>query len=371
MYKFFHIRKKVLNKSIINVSPYKRKAFRNNTISFKVHHDVKRGLLSHIREIITFKILDKIIRYEYKYEHSHFEQTEAFKTPEGFIKLIYKTVDNRFDIVANDLVAKHFNGLKTFFTLNTGVLKFSTSFQKAKPLRKLSLFTKRLEGLYPKQKEFYDMSGGNKNFHTMQIMKDPTTKSSILSNIFNSFSAIRRYVINMLSQISALKFKKLINTVFIKAYIYKHKFKVFLTGFKGIIKKRKTVVRHIPRRKLITMHKKDIPEKTKKIRKLFNYIHYCYMKYFCKTFKKDTFSKRYKRRRFFKIKLRTRGDHFSKGFKTNKILKPFKFSKMVKSFKITRNLKVLKAKRKLKLFKITKKLAGINFKKTLRFLKKN
>ena len=114
----------------------------------------KRGLTPNIRDLVVFNVIDKMLSYDYKYEHSYFQEAEDFKTVKGYIKYISKTVDTKFDFVSNDIQANHFNGFKTFVTFNTKIYKFIKSYEKMRPLQKISLFTKRLEGLYPKQKNF-------------------------------------------------------------------------------------------------------------------------------------------------------------------------------------------------------------------------
>jgi hypothetical protein len=140
-----------------------------------------------------------------------------------------------------------------------------------RPLQKLSLFTKRLEGLYPKQKEFYNLTGGNKNYHTMQIMTDMTDKTSIFSNIFTCFTYLKKHVISVLSKINHLLFKTLFDTIFVTVTYKRHKIKVYLNGFTAIFKKRLYRFKYyIPYKIYKTMKKSELPVRTYKLR----YHHY-------------------------------------------------------------------------------------------------
>lgn len=249
-----------------------------DTTTFKYNITKKRGLVSTLRELVTYTVLDKMLKYDYRYEYSYFKETEAFKTAEGYIKYISKTIDIKFDVVFNDLEAKHYNGFKTFITVNTRLYKFIRSFQNMRPLKKISLFTKRLEGLYPKQKEFYNLTGGNNNYHTIEIMTDMTEKTSTFSNIFTCFTYLKTHIISVLSNINNLLFKTLFDTVFVTLNYKRSKYTVFLNGFTAIFKKRLYRFKYyIPYKIFKTMDKSELPKRTfdvkhcPKIRKITKY----------------------------------------------------------------------------------------------------
>ena len=200
----------------------------------------KRGLTPKIRDLVVFSVIDKMLSYDYKYEHSYFQEAEDFKTVKGYIKYISKTVDTKFNFVSNDIEANHFNGFKTFVTFNTKIYKFIKSYEKMRPLKKINLYTKRIEGLFPKQKEFYNLTGGNRNYHTLEVLTDVTDKTSTFSNIFAYFTLLKKHVISLLTQVNDLSFTTLFKTIFITRLAYfRNKIVILLNGLKAIIRRSK------------------------------------------------------------------------------------------------------------------------------------
>lgn len=267
--KDFLTKKKFAYKNNLNNILEKKKQKVDKT-TFAYNIIKKRGLVSTLRELVTYTVLDKMLRYDYRYEYSYFKETEAFKTVDGYIKYISKTVDTKFDVVFNDLEAKHYNGFKTFITINTKIYKFIRSFEKMRPLQKISLFTKRLEGLYPKQKEFYNLTGGNRNYYTTEIITDLTEKTSTFSNIFTCFTYLKTHIISVLSNINHLVFKNLFKTVFVTLNYKRSKYTVFLNGFTAIFKKRLYRFKYyIPYKVFKIMDKSELPKRTFYVKRCF------------------------------------------------------------------------------------------------------
>lgn len=265
--KDFLMTKNLAYKNKINVL-WEKKEIEEDITSFSYNITKKRGLISKLRELVTYNVLDKMLRYDYKYEYSYFQEREEFKTPDGYIKYISKTIDTRFDFVFNDLEAKHYNGFKTFLTINTKVYKFIRSFERMRPLQKISLFTKRLEGLYPKQKEFYNLTGSNKNYHTIEIMTDIRDNTSTFSNIFTCFTYLKDHVISLLSNINHLSFKSLFNTIFVNLSYKRNKFTVFLNGFTALLKKRLFRIKYyFPYKIFKTLKRSEIFPRTPRLRR--------------------------------------------------------------------------------------------------------
>lgn len=233
---------KILTRKYINIFMKKRKKPKAEAKRIDLTPETLKsketGSTATIEELNSNKVIDRKITYYYKFEETRFHEQEDFKTEDGYYKYIAKTNDIYFDIVANDLMSKDFNSLKTFVTFNTGILKFRISFDKTKPLRSYVLVTKRLEGLYPKQKEGYNLTGGNREYHTIQVMIDMSDKTETYANIFTSFVYLKAYIISVLSNIAPLDFSTLFKTLFVRQNKRrkKMKFKVRLNGYKAKIK---------------------------------------------------------------------------------------------------------------------------------------
>jgi hypothetical protein len=202
----------------------------------------RKGLCTQMRELASYMIIDNTLMYKYKYENSDFIKLKRNQTPDNFMKFILKKIDCDFDFVSNDLEVKSFNGLKTFVTENTKLLKFFMNFSKAKPLQLVGLITKRLEGFLPKQKEFYNLTGANKNYTIIKVFYNKKTNSSTFSNIFMSFSLLKEHVFNTITNLNDQDLIKLIKILFVKS-IMPHKHKIILgSGFFFKVNNRK--IRH-------------------------------------------------------------------------------------------------------------------------------
>lgn len=127
----------------------------------------KKILTANIKDFLKNKLLDEILETDYKYERLDFNQKLEYKTKTGFLKILMKTISYKYDFVYNDILAKQFNGLKTIITHNTKMQKIFVKVEKARPLSRYNLKHKKVIGLMPKLKEFFNLTGystGFKNF---------------------------------------------------------------------------------------------------------------------------------------------------------------------------------------------------------------
>jgi hypothetical protein len=134
----------------------------------------KKILKATIKDFLKGKLLDEILEEEYKYERLDFNQKLEYKTTTGFIKMLMKTINYKYDFVYNDVLAKQFNGLKTIITHNTKMQKIFLKVNEAKPLSVYKLKYKKITGLLPKLKEFFNLTGnstGFKNFLFYDTLK--------------------------------------------------------------------------------------------------------------------------------------------------------------------------------------------------------
>lgn len=161
----------------MNINIFINKLFLKNkkTVIKVANKDtLKKQISMDLKPFLKGYALDQILEKVYKYETLKFGESRENLTSGGFLKFIMKTMDYRFDYVYNDILAKQFNGLKTIFTYNTNMQKIYVKVEKARPLAIFRLKNKRVLGLFPKMKEFYNLTGFTTGYKVFQFFDNRT-----------------------------------------------------------------------------------------------------------------------------------------------------------------------------------------------------
>lgn len=226
---------------------YKKECLENNIVGSLI----RKGLFTELREVARFGIIDNLLLYKYKYETAAFYNCIDFKTIDNYFKMSMKTINYRFDFVSNDLESKHFNDLKTVFTFNTRVFRFVKVSQRFRPLQAFGYIFKRMEGFYPKLKEFFNLTGSNVNYKIVHIMNNVEEKTSTFANIFIYFSYVKSYVLKTLRKVDPKKSKALFSIFFTARTRSKQYLRIIASGFTFKVRnpKRKFFIKYDPKAK--------------------------------------------------------------------------------------------------------------------------
>lgn len=197
-------------------------------INIKVPVPKIKPMKATVPQLLRNVVLNVILAKEYKYETIIFGGLRENKTPKGFLKIIFKTIEYRHDLVYNDILSKQFNGVKTFITTNTQMHNIFRKVNKAKPLSIFSLKFKKILALSPKLKEFYNLTGHTVGFKVFQFFDNK--KYNYTHNLKTYGESRKAVFLTMLNEITTgLKTYK---TAFIIPKYRKTKFRVRFTGFK-------------------------------------------------------------------------------------------------------------------------------------------
>lgn len=211
----------------MNKSLLQKLSSKNNLIVNKIL--VKDQKIMELKPFLKGHALDNILQKVYKYETLRFGLANENLTLGGFIKFIMKTIDYRFDYVYNDILAKQFNGLKTIFTYNTNMQKIFVKVEKAKPLAIFRLKYKRVLGLFPKMKEFYNITGFTTGYKVFQFFDN---KSYNYTHNLKTFGDSKKVLFLELIQELPLYGKNLFKLSFMRQTFKKKKLYLNLSGFK-------------------------------------------------------------------------------------------------------------------------------------------
>jgi hypothetical protein len=190
-----------------------------------------------------------------------------------------KTVSYEFHAVWNDIKGTHFNGLKTFITENTNIHKVFRKFQRAKPIKSLTWIYKRIKDFLPKVKDYFNMTGGNTTYKTVQFSVNPKTKEHTYAHNLQNFSQVKKWIIIKGKKIFR-KFLKNNKKVFISNSFRKRYRLVDANGYHFKIKNRKIFTPYKKKKKFIdnsSLAKKLLRVRTyikKKYRKIKEFITY-------------------------------------------------------------------------------------------------
>lgn len=203
----------------------------------------RRGLFSSIRDLITQKAFIRTLTYYYNYESNTFLRYKEHATLKGHFKFITKTIDYHLDFVFNDVKGTHFNGLKTVISQNSAIHKVYKKFQISKPINSVRLLYRRFSDLFPRAKEFYNMTGGNRTYKIFQYIIDPHSTIFSYTHNLKNFQDVKSFFVhqgrNSYANITKNKYSHFIRKTRRKRYI-----RILSCGFAFRLRARKIFYRY-------------------------------------------------------------------------------------------------------------------------------
>lgn len=144
-----------------------------------------------IRKEHGYAFIDELYFYErnetlFKYDYVSYKNIPHKR----ILKWIGRVVDYQFNLVANDLQATYYNGLKTATTYITDICKYFRWRRKAHPLFIFTLLNKRLIDVLPKQKSYQNMIGSNIAFRIIQYLTIQSEHGLVIRHHLTYFKEI-------------------------------------------------------------------------------------------------------------------------------------------------------------------------------------
>jgi hypothetical protein len=178
---------------------------------------------------------DHIWANEYNFEKTSIILRNLYKTNQKTFKCFLKTIELRYDLVRNDILAKDYNGIKTFITRNTQMFEASLKKLISKPLSTFSLLYNNVQGLLPKLADYYNITGDTVCYHLYQFKEN--IKYSYVHNLRSYTLAKKDLYLSFYSilKIKGLSYKK---NIFAYQHARRRKFRFLLGGFALKFKRR-------------------------------------------------------------------------------------------------------------------------------------
>lgn len=188
-----------------------------------------RKINATLNELLHNIVLKRILVSDYKYETVAFGMSKENKTSKKFLKIVFKTIQYRHDLVYNDILAKTFNGIKTFLTINTQMHKIFNKVKRAKPLSIFKLKFKRIQTVSPTLKEFYNLTGHTVGYNVYQFFDNK--KYNYTHNLKNFSISRKALYFTMLKEITTGKIN-VSDALMISQTYKKAKLRIRVFGFR-------------------------------------------------------------------------------------------------------------------------------------------